>query len=262
MAKISFTPARHQRRKKVLKMAKGYFGSKSNLYKTAHEQVMRSLQYAYRDRKQRKRDFRKLWISRINAGSMLLGMKYSRFMHGLALAKVDVNRKMLADLAYQQPDVFAQYVKLAQASLEQLKQETNITKNTPTVESNPKQEQISQSKSQIEKPAIKTDVLKTQQSTSPVQNKESQKSVVLPNQNSDATVKSDSKKEASTAKSNPSHPISAKKNKPLAAKLPYDKLSQMILPDLRQLAKQHQVAQVYKLKKNEIIDILTKKLIK
>ncbi|BAD04827.1 ribosomal protein L20 [Onion yellows phytoplasma OY-M] len=103
MAKISFTPARHRRRKKVLKMAKGYFGSKSTLYKTAHEQVMRSLQYAYRDRKQRKRDFRKLWISRINAGAMLCGMQYSYLMHGLALAKVDVNRKVLADLAHLQP---------------------------------------------------------------------------------------------------------------------------------------------------------------
>ncbi|MBY7576839.1 50S ribosomal protein L20, partial [Candidatus Phytoplasma sp. Tabriz.2] len=122
MAKISFTPARHRRRKKVLKMAKGYFGSKSTLYKTAHEQVMRSLQYAYRDRKQRKRDFRKLWISRINAGAMLCGMQYSRLMHGLALAKVDVNRKVLADLAHLQPETFAQYVQLAKEALVQFQQ--------------------------------------------------------------------------------------------------------------------------------------------
>ncbi|WP_252861668.1 50S ribosomal protein L20 [New Jersey aster yellows phytoplasma] len=122
MAKISFTPARHRRRKKVLKMAKGYFGSKSTLYKTAHEQVMRSLQYAYRDRKQRKRDFRKLWISRINAGAMLCGMQYSRLMHGLALAKVDVNRKVLSDLAHLQPETFAQYVQLAKETLVQFQQ--------------------------------------------------------------------------------------------------------------------------------------------
>ncbi|MBS2126530.1 50S ribosomal protein L20 ['Fragaria x ananassa' phyllody phytoplasma] len=262
MAKISFTPARHQRRKKVLKMAKGYFGSKSTLYKTAHEQVMRSLQYAYRDRKQRKRDFRKLWISRINAGSMLLGMKYSRFMYGLVLAKVDVNRKILADLAYQQPDVFAQYVKLSQASLEQLKQESNITKNTPTAEINPKQEQILQSKSQIAKPSIKTEFLKTQKSTSFVQNKGSKNIVVSPKQNSDATVKLDYEKEVYVEKSNLSHLISDKKNKPLASKSSFDKLSQMTFADLKQLAKEHQVTQVYKLKKNEIIDILTKKIIK
>ncbi|OIJ45049.1 50S ribosomal protein L20 [Rice orange leaf phytoplasma] len=133
MAKISFTPARHRRRKKVLKMAKGYFGSKSTLYKTAHEQVMRSLQYAYRDRKQRKRDFRKLWISRINAGAMLCGMQYSRLMHGLALAKVDVNRKVLADLAHLQPETFAQYVQLAKEALVQFQQtlkqkEAQVTK--------------------------------------------------------------------------------------------------------------------------------------
>ncbi|QBF24088.1 50S ribosomal protein L20 ['Catharanthus roseus' aster yellows phytoplasma] len=150
MAKISFTPARHRRRKKVLKMAKGYFGSKSTLYKTAHEQVMRSLQYAYRDRKQRKRDFRKLWISRINAGAMLCGMQYSRLMHGLALAKVDVNRKVLADLAHLQPETFAQYVQLAKEALVQFQQtlkqkEAQVTKL--------QEEQLNQLAQKEEKPS-------------------------------------------------------------------------------------------------------------
>lgn len=88
-----------KRRKRVLKLAKGYFGSKHTLYKTANEQVMKSLQYAYRDRRQKKRDFRKLWITRINAAARMNGLSYSKLMHGLKLAGIEVNRKMLADLA-------------------------------------------------------------------------------------------------------------------------------------------------------------------
>lgn len=88
-----------RRRNKVLKLAKGYFGSKHTLYKTAHEQVMKSLSYAYRDRKNNKRNFRKLWIVRINAASRSYGLSYNQLMHGLKLANVDINRKMLADLA-------------------------------------------------------------------------------------------------------------------------------------------------------------------
>ena len=88
-----------KRRKRVLKLAKGYFGSKHTLYKTANEQVMKSLQYAYRDRRQKKRDFRKLWITRINAAARMNGLSYSKLMHGLKLAGIEVNRQMLADLA-------------------------------------------------------------------------------------------------------------------------------------------------------------------
>ncbi len=106
-----------QRRKKILKLAKGYFGSKRTLYRTAHEQVMRSLAYAYRDRKQKKRQFRKLWITRINAAAKLNGMKYSTLIHGLSLAHVEVNRKMLADIAVFQPEDFTAYCTLAQNAL-------------------------------------------------------------------------------------------------------------------------------------------------
>ena len=106
-----------QRRKKVLKLAKGYFGSKHTLYKTAHEQVMRSLAYSYRDRKVRKRDFRKLWIQRINAACQLNGMKYSRFINGLNRAGIEVNRKMLAEMAVNDAKGFAQLVELAKAGL-------------------------------------------------------------------------------------------------------------------------------------------------
>jgi len=88
-----------RRRKRVLKLAKGYFGSKRTLYRTANAQVMKSLVYAYRDRKRRKRDFRKLWITRINAGARLNGLSYNKLMHGLKLANIEINRKMLAELA-------------------------------------------------------------------------------------------------------------------------------------------------------------------
>ncbi|WOO89921.1 50S ribosomal protein L20 [Mollicutes bacterium LVI A0078] len=106
-----------QRRKKVLKLAKGYYGSKRTLYKTANEQVMRSLRYSYRDRKQRKREFRKLWITRINAAARNEGMSYSRLMNGLSRAGVEVNRKMLADLAVNDPQGFAKFVEIAKAEL-------------------------------------------------------------------------------------------------------------------------------------------------
>jgi large subunit ribosomal protein L20 len=104
-------------RKKVFKLAKGYFGSKHRLYKTAKEQVFKSLAYSYRDRRDRKRDFRKLWITRINAATNLHGMSYSKFMYGLKLAKVDVNRKMLSELAINDPKSFDEILKLAAAAV-------------------------------------------------------------------------------------------------------------------------------------------------
>jgi len=106
-----------RRRKKVLKLAKGYFGSKHTLYKTANEQVMKSLQYAYRDRRQRKRDFRKLWITRINAAARMNGLSYSQLMHGLKLAGVDVNRKMLAELAVSDAPAFTALTNTAKSAI-------------------------------------------------------------------------------------------------------------------------------------------------
>jgi large subunit ribosomal protein L20 len=117
MARVKNTPVTRRRRKKILKLAKGYFGSKHTLYRTAHEQVMRALQYAYRDRKQNKRNFRRLWISRINAGAVQNGFKYSKLIHGLILANVQLNRKVLADLAISEPKVFASYVELAKDAI-------------------------------------------------------------------------------------------------------------------------------------------------
>ena len=101
------TRARH---KKILKLAKGYFGGKSKLFRIANQAVMKSLSYAYRDRKSKKRNFRQLWISRINAGARISGMSYSKFMNGLKKAGINLNRKVLADMAVNDAEGFAQLV--------------------------------------------------------------------------------------------------------------------------------------------------------
>lgn len=103
----------HKRRKRILKQAKGFFGSKHLLFKTAKEQVMRSKRYAYISRKDRKGDFRKLWIKRINAACRLNEISYSKFMHGLKVAKIDLNRKMLSEIAIHDEKGFAELVKIA-----------------------------------------------------------------------------------------------------------------------------------------------------
>ncbi len=117
MVRARNTPATKRRRKKILKLAKGYRGSRSKLYKTAKETVMRALRYAYRDRKRRKRDFRALWIIRINAASNMHGISYSRFMHGLKKAGVALDRKVLADIAVRDEAGFAELAKLAQQNI-------------------------------------------------------------------------------------------------------------------------------------------------
>ena len=104
---------RKDRRKKILKLAEGYWGGKSRLHRTAKIQVDKSLQYAYRDRKQRKRDFRSLWITRINAAARLNGTTYSAFVSGLKGAGVELDRKVLADLAVRDPQAFTRLVELA-----------------------------------------------------------------------------------------------------------------------------------------------------
>ena len=113
MARIKRAVNAHKKRRKVLKLAKGYWGSKSKQYRTASEQVRRSLRYAYEGRKMRKRDFRRLWIVRINAAARLGGMSYSTFINGLKKKNIEVNRKMLADLAVNDAAAFAQLVEIA-----------------------------------------------------------------------------------------------------------------------------------------------------
>ena len=113
MARVKNGAVTKARHKKVLKAAKGYFGSKHRLYKSAKEQLMHSGQYAFRDRKQKKRDFRKLWITRINAACRQNDISYSRFIEGLTKAGVEVNRKMLSEIAINDPKMFSEFVKVA-----------------------------------------------------------------------------------------------------------------------------------------------------
>ena len=118
MTRVKNGAVSKQRHKKVLKQAKGYFGSKHRLYKTAKEQLMHSGQYAFRDRKQKKRDFRKLWITRINAACRENEISYSKFIDGLNKAGVAVNRKMLSEIAINDPKAFTELVKTAKAGLD------------------------------------------------------------------------------------------------------------------------------------------------
>ncbi len=118
MARVKNGAVTKARHKKVLKEAKGYFGSKHRLYRTAKEQVMHSGKYAYRDRRQKKRDFRKLWITRINAACRLNEISYSKFIDGLNKASININRKMLAEIAINDEKAFAELVKTAKKALE------------------------------------------------------------------------------------------------------------------------------------------------
>ena len=118
MARVKGGTIHRARRKKVMDRAKGYFGSKHRLYKSAKEQVMHSLKYAYRDRRQKKRDFRKLWITRINAACRMNDISYSKFINGLNKAGVVINRKMLAEIAIDNAETFASLVELAKEALE------------------------------------------------------------------------------------------------------------------------------------------------
>ncbi|WP_066292585.1 50S ribosomal protein L20 [Bacillus sp. FJAT-29937] len=117
MPRVKGGTVTRKRRKKVLKLAKGYFGSKHTLYKVANQQVMKSLMYAYRDRRNKKRDFRKLWVTRINAAARMNGLSYSRLMHGLKLAGIEVNRKMLAELAIADEKAFTELATVAKQNL-------------------------------------------------------------------------------------------------------------------------------------------------
>lgn len=116
MARVKGGYTTNHRRKKVLKQAKGYYGAKSTLYRTANEQVMNSLAYAYRDRKNRKRDFRKLWITRINAAVRAEGLSYSKFIDGLKKAGIELNRKTLSELAINHPEEFKKIVAVAKSA--------------------------------------------------------------------------------------------------------------------------------------------------
>ena len=117
MARVHSQVARRKKRKAVLKRAKGFWGARGKLYKTAKETLLRADSYAFRDRRRRKREFKKLWILRINAASRALGMSYSQFVHGLKQADIGLNRKMLALMAVEDPDGFTQLVEKAKKAI-------------------------------------------------------------------------------------------------------------------------------------------------
>ena len=117
MARVKGAMMTRKRRNKVLKLAKGYWGAKSKHFKMANQAVMKSLTYAYTGRRLKKRDFRQLWITRISAGCKMNGLNYSKFMHGLKLAGVEINRKMLAEMAVNDKAAFTQLTELAKAKL-------------------------------------------------------------------------------------------------------------------------------------------------
>jgi len=129
MTRVKGGPVAKNRRRKVLKQAKGYFGSKHRLYKTAQEQTFHSGAYAYRDRKNNKRNFRKLWITRINAACRENEISYSKFINGLSKAGVEINRKMLSAIAIDNPKYFAELVKIANTGLTK-----KVVKETPKAE--------------------------------------------------------------------------------------------------------------------------------
>ncbi len=117
MTRVKRSVRARARHRKILKQAKGYFGNKSKLFKVANQQVMKSLSYAYRDRRAKKREFRKLWIVRINAAARLNGLSYSRFINGLVKAQISLDRKVLADIAVQDPAGFTALCEKAKAAL-------------------------------------------------------------------------------------------------------------------------------------------------
>lgn len=172
MTRVKGGTVARARRKKVLKQAKGYFGSKHRLYKTAHEQVMHSGVYAFRDRKQNKRNFRKLWITRINAGCRENDISYSKFINGLNKAGVTVNRKMLSELAIDNPKAFTDLVIIAKDALDgktytpkkvEVKEEKETTTKKATSEKKPAVKKASTTKTTTAKKTTTKSTKKTEE---------------------------------------------------------------------------------------------------
>jgi large subunit ribosomal protein L20 len=124
MARVKRSVGAQKKRRTILKQASGFRGQKNNVYRRAKEQVYKSMAYRYRDRRTKKREFRQLWVTRINAGARLSGLSYSRFMHGLKLADIELDRKVLADIAVHDAETFAVLVEAAKHALEEAKTAT------------------------------------------------------------------------------------------------------------------------------------------
>lgn len=154
MTRVKGGSVAKNRRRKVLKQAKGYFGSKHRLFKTAQEQVFHSGKYAYRDRKVNKRNFRKLWITRINAGCRENEISYSKFMNGLSLAGIEINRKMLSELAIDNPKAFTELVETAKSALKN----KPVTKAVKEEKEAPKK--VKETKEEAPKKEAKEDISK------------------------------------------------------------------------------------------------------
>ena len=166
MARVKNGAVTKARHKKVLKQAKGYFGSKHRLYKTAKEQLMHSGQYAFRDRKQKKRDFRKLWITRINAACRQNDISYSRFIEGLTKAGVEINRKMLSEIAINDPKAFSELVKIAKdGKAGKIKPEIKEVNEEVTVGASKETKKVTKTEKETKKESKKETIKESKENT-------------------------------------------------------------------------------------------------
>ena len=198
MARVKNGAVTKARHKKVLKEAKGYFGSKHRLYKTAKEQLMHSGQYAFRDRKQKKRDFRKLWITRINAACRLNDISYSRFIEGLNKAGVEVNRKMLSEIAINDPKAFSELVKVAKDGKNgKIKPATEVTGNEVTIGAAKKTTAKKETKAEVKEDKKEEKKTTTKKTTTAKKEVKEEKTAV---KKATTTKKTTTTKKATTAK--------------------------------------------------------------
>ena len=237
MSRVKNSKVTRARRRKVLKRAKGFFGSKHALYRTANEQVMRSLRYEYRDRKQRKRQFRKLWITRINAACQLNDLKYSRFINGLAIAGIAVNRKMLSELAVNDLKAFTELCEVAKKALKDgkvtIKGAVKEAENTVEKFAKIDVKNLGEQKVVESKKTVKNETKKVVKEEKAVEPKKEVKKV----------EKVEVKKEAKT---------------PKKTKLSETELTKLTVAELKELAAKNNVKLASGLKKVEIIAELTK----
>ncbi|MBQ3308163.1 MAG: 50S ribosomal protein L20 [Bacilli bacterium] len=213
MARVKNGAVTKARHKKVLKQAKGYFGSKHRLYKTAKEQLMTSGQYAFRDRKQKKRDFRKLWITRINAACRQNDISYSRFIEGLTKAGVEINRKMLSEIAINDPKMFAELVKTAKDGKEgKIKPTTEVAGKEVTVKkASAKKETVKEEKKETAKKAEVKEEKEEAPKKAPAKKEEKKEVAKKETTKKESTKKAPAKKE--TAKKETSKKTTTKKEK-------------------------------------------------
>jgi len=167
MARVKRGVTAHKRKSKVLRMAKGYYGAKSKQFRSANQAVIKSMAYAYKGRKQKKRDYRRLWIVRINAAARINGMSYSTFINGLKLAGIDINRKMLSELAIADMSAFAELTKAAKSAIEKgekapAKKAEPAPKAAPAKAEEPKPETAKKAEPAEKKPAAKATAAKAE----------------------------------------------------------------------------------------------------